>query len=435
MRLRSALWSFVLVALAVVPVTAQSADVEARREQIVSIAEAYASHPWRASADNTLHGEDADGVHVDTPDVSAREDGFHADGRLNIGVPYKWGGFHSLEQFDEGVADGLPAGQLTDGVKLDASSQALGVDCSGFVARCWQLPTKQSTRSLGRLCFELDSYDELLPGDLINKFDAHAMVFVDFVDETKTEVRVIEATLPKVLENTYPAEKLAAAGFRPFRYKPLDPRWVDVRLDVDAPLLATHGQQGTWIPAEVPPAGEPVVVDGLSDARAGDWTRYRFGNAGSDVGMDVTRAVSAVGADGIQLQSTSAFGDGELQTLEELPATADIADRLLALRDNGQAYEGLTVVSRTVTPGRWQLDDIAVPAQRLEIEVEGHVTMRSQAVPFRLSLDAIVSPEIPLEGVISLEQAATYVIEGEELTLFTVFALQACGRGEETAAG
>ena len=163
------------------------------RDQTIEIAEAYASMEWTPDYRHSHHGHDSHAVTVHTPDRHFRragiKTGYWEAGEVQKGMPYKWGGFSSLADFDAGVEAGMLAGQLTDGKKLDASRHAVRVDCSGFVARAWNLPFKQSTRSLGRLCYELGSYDELHPGDLINKFDAHAMLFVAFEGDDRSRVR------------------------------------------------------------------------------------------------------------------------------------------------------------------------------------------------------------------------------------------------------
>ncbi len=96
-------------------------------------------------ARNILHGPDANGVEVNTPDVSYKppsgRDGWWVPGAVNKGIPYKWGGFDDPESFDQGVANGLAAGDAATPAKRKAdnaavSAHAAGVDCSGFVSRC-----------------------------------------------------------------------------------------------------------------------------------------------------------------------------------------------------------------------------------------------------------------------------------------------------------
>lgn len=400
------------------------------RGAILAIAESYAQHEWSASESNRLHGPDDDGIHVDTPDDSHRDDGWHADGQLNVGVPYKWGGFSTLAQFDRAVAAGSPAGQLTDGVNLDASALAVGVDCSGFVARCWQLPVKQSTRSLARLCYELPGYASLLAGDLINKFDAHAMVFKEFADHGHTKVRVIEAAFPKVKETVYTVSQLEGAGFLTYRYKPLDPRWIDVAVGQADVSLERGPDSGRFVP-DGEPCSMDVLTDQLGSSQRGDWGRYEVGGAEGSGTMDMLRIVARTDALGIVLQCSSTVGEQRLQTQELRAADLSVIERWSALRDDGQPLdEDLQVDASHIASGVWQRDDGGeIPVYRVSASLRGSFTARTNRIPFTLELEAIVSPALPLEGLLRLEEITTYEIGDTRPVGVRTYALITAGRG------
>src|SRR5262245_58797475 len=200
-------------------------DTQARRAAILAVARSYVAHQWRASEANVFHGLDAEGVRVDTPDGGYVKDGWRPDGSLNTGVPYQWGGFSSLAEFDDGVRAGQFAGHAPADERSGASYRAVGVDCSGLVSRAWDLPYKRSTATLPALCYGLASWDELLPGDIADHPNHHVMLFVEFVASDRKTLRVIEADIPAVHETTVTVEELEKVGYRPMRYKPLDPRW------------------------------------------------------------------------------------------------------------------------------------------------------------------------------------------------------------------
>ena len=231
-----------------------------------------------------MHGE-RDGVRIDTPDVSFDPKGWKP-GEDNVGMPYCWGGFTSLAEFEEQLAQPLFAGHVPLRGNARGSNNTVGVDCSGYVSRCWGLPTKQSTRSLGKLCYELDDYSELLPGDIVNRFDAHVVLFAGWANDERTAMNVLEAARLRVKRSTYTVDKLRKNNFRPMRYKLLDERWqpmpepspdADTLIPLDAPreFVASTGQPQTT-------STEPSV-DPLPDAlragatRAGDWARYGNG--------------------------------------------------------------------------------------------------------------------------------------------------------------
>ena len=139
------------------------------RDAVIATAERYRWHIWMPTIRNVFHGQDKTGLQVDTPDINFRPPGklggYWVPGQLNIGVPYKWGGFDSIADCDEGVKNGKYAGDLItkgrDGKGV--SNQAVGVDCSGFVSRCFNLPHQYSTLELPDLTVPLSSPKDLRP--------------------------------------------------------------------------------------------------------------------------------------------------------------------------------------------------------------------------------------------------------------------------------
>ncbi len=134
------------------------------RQQILDNAEPYAIHQWYCNAIN-IKDYDCGGVHVTTPSWVTVGN--------NIAVPYMWGGFSSLPQFDQGLLDGVSAGDSYTVGSGSGSSCAVGVDCSGFVSRAWGLTTKYGTSTLPNISTAYSSFDELLPGDIVNYAGSH----------------------------------------------------------------------------------------------------------------------------------------------------------------------------------------------------------------------------------------------------------------------
>ena len=133
---------------------------EVTREEALATGDTYVQHTWDCQSFNMTNGTVTapDGDLVTTP------------GWLSVGtmqkVPYQWGGFRSLSQFDSGIAGGGYAGDIhTSGV----TSYAYGVDCSGFVSRCWNLPYQYSTSMMPQITGQYSSWDDLLPADAIHR--------------------------------------------------------------------------------------------------------------------------------------------------------------------------------------------------------------------------------------------------------------------------
>jgi hypothetical protein len=201
------------------------------RTEVMERAEGYRTHLWLAGQDNVRHGFDRAGVRVDTPDAGYRRPGavpgWWVPGQWNEGVPYQWGGFSTLKGFDRGVARGLAAGdvytlekrRLLDGA---VTAGAVGIDCSGFVSRCWGLRRSYSTRELAGICEPVGSYEELRPGDILNTYNAHCLLFGGWVDEGRERLWAYETGIPphwKVIRHRPTVASLKASGFVPLRYR------------------------------------------------------------------------------------------------------------------------------------------------------------------------------------------------------------------------
>jgi hypothetical protein len=198
------------------------------RAEVIAVARSYAEFQWEGRAANVRNGPDSAGITVVTPSVAAGEEarpGYWMVGQTNAGMPYKWGGFDTTASFAAGVRDGKAAGDLYNPgkrAKADAavSSDAVGVDCSGFISRCWKLPKKYGTSTLTDLCTVLRSPAELKPGDVMNYAGGHVVLFVRWLDEEKDHAAFYEAEpYSKVRLLEHSTKELFADGFKPLRYK------------------------------------------------------------------------------------------------------------------------------------------------------------------------------------------------------------------------
>jgi hypothetical protein len=197
------------------------------RAEVLKIAQAYCDYRWQASDKNVKQGKDVDGVEVHTPNrvETSGDPNLWLAGAENVGMPYKWGGFDSLESFEAGIKKGKAAGDIYSPEKRKlggaaVSSNAVGIDCSGFISRCWKLPSKQSTNSLPGLCTKLASIGDLKPGDIMDDAGGHVILFAKWLDGTKTKAQFYESSpYCKVISSSYDVTGLAPMGFQPLRYK------------------------------------------------------------------------------------------------------------------------------------------------------------------------------------------------------------------------
>ena len=199
------------------------------RAEALRIAESYVQHHWEASARNVLHGKDKKGVEVHTPD----REGGHGNpldecwriNEENIGVAYKWGGDDTPASFSAGIRAGKAGGDVytPDKRRLDdaaVSDAAVGIDCSGFICRCWKTSKRYSTSSLADVCIKLHSPAELQPADIMNTRRGHVLMFVKWLDEEKKRPLFYEAApFSKTRASERDVDEMVSDGFVPMRYR------------------------------------------------------------------------------------------------------------------------------------------------------------------------------------------------------------------------
>jgi len=204
---------------------------QVRRAEVIATAQSYLTLKWKPSRANAFHGLDSNGVQVDTPDISFSRPGIRPGwwipGRQNTGMPYMWGGFSNPEEFRAGLKRGRYAGDVYTAEKRrqgnDAvSKEAVGIDCSGLISRCWKLERAYDTKELASLCTVLASFDDLKAGDILNVANDHVLLFREINLADRSRILAYEAGSPpswKVLLNDIPTSMLKERGYVPLRYR------------------------------------------------------------------------------------------------------------------------------------------------------------------------------------------------------------------------
>ena len=201
------------------------------RAEVQQIADAYATLRWNGERRMRMHGNDPQGLRVDTPDA-AHDD---LDWRFwwtlggNMGMPYKWGGFDTPKEFLHRLHNDATvyAGDYASPTKIaggdDAVSRyAAGIDCSGFVSRCWRLERPYSTRELAALCRPLGSVDELMPGDIMLLPGVHVWLFLRWEEADHRHMVIVESGgVPewKCAYKSVDTQHFLDEGYRPYRYR------------------------------------------------------------------------------------------------------------------------------------------------------------------------------------------------------------------------
>lgn len=202
-----------------------TASASVTRSEALVIAEAYRDLTWTAQAGNIS----ADTVVVGDGHIIRTPDWVAPAGGARTSVPYKWGGFTSLDSFAaQQLANKYTGSDYTSDVSW-SDNYCVGVDCSGFVSRCWRRSAKEGTTTLPTISNTLASFDDLKTGDIVNLAGSHVRLF--WKKEENGTYTMIEAmgTYWRVMTRNYTAAALAA--YTPLRYKNMT--------EVEAPVLVS----------------------------------------------------------------------------------------------------------------------------------------------------------------------------------------------------
>ena len=157
----SHLTAFMLVCVFIVSLPALSIE---RSESYVKALE-YVDHEWECTNDNIV------GAACSPGDGYSGSDFCTSPGTY-VGLPYDWGGYMTLETFDQGIAEGRGAGcHSSDGI-LDCT---VGVDCSGYVSQLWQCG-HNTTSSLSNVSSAIDPRDMWMM-DAYNDAGSHVIAW------------------------------------------------------------------------------------------------------------------------------------------------------------------------------------------------------------------------------------------------------------------
>lgn len=188
---------------------------------VVETALLYAEHEWYPTKKNVMHGVDENGRYVDTPDVTWKGEvlncGWWKPDEKNKGVAYGWGNASSIEEFDQGIADGKYAGNVPEDISRYGSWNTVGVDCSGLLTVCWRLPKKIAARDIPNIADVID-ISEIKQGDVFAIY-SHVMIFKEFIDDEKSQVRIIDSTRStgKVSQREFFVSDLLEEGYLVYR--------------------------------------------------------------------------------------------------------------------------------------------------------------------------------------------------------------------------
>ena len=194
-------------------------------DEAIATAYRYTQVQWMPEPRHVRHGVDSQGIMVHTPDLTLAQRGWWQPGVAAQSMPYQWGGFDTPESFLQKIAAGKKAGDVADAAKrklgdAGASAESCGIDCSGFVSRCWNLKRSVATRDLHQICEPLSSWQDLRAGDILLN-DKHVVLFVNWKVPGKELTAYEAGPFPvwKVSACGLYQDKLLKEGYAPWRYR------------------------------------------------------------------------------------------------------------------------------------------------------------------------------------------------------------------------
>lgn len=150
-------------------------------------------------------------------------------GSIVSAPPYKWGGSNSLAHFSQSIRDGAVAGDVCTCRCTRGSSCTLqdwcidpattGFDCSGFVSNVWQI-NYHSTVSLHKMAKPIH-WQDLKPGDILNKPGRHVRLFMGFSGENATQFSIMESSIECGGVCAHEMHISLLKGYIPYRHKDL----------------------------------------------------------------------------------------------------------------------------------------------------------------------------------------------------------------------
>lgn len=194
------------------------------RDEVMAMAYRYTQVSWLPQKANLRHGPDSRGIEVHTPDASIPRGWWQPDVPAK-GMPYQWGGFDTPESFLRKLSAGYKAGDIGSPRKRQlgdagTSTESCGIDCSGFVSRCWKLPRPYSTQELPSISIPLESWLQLRPGDILLNHQ-HVLLFAGWQDDARSIIAYEAGPYPvwRVNAAGIPVENLRREDYAPWRYR------------------------------------------------------------------------------------------------------------------------------------------------------------------------------------------------------------------------
>lgn len=129
------------------------------RSEVLARAKAFAYHPWTCTEQNLVAS------------CNGAYQSVYVPGDY-VGLPYDWGGYMTLFDFDQGILGGKGAGSYPEDGILSCT---VGLDCSGFVSKAFGAG-HHTTSNMANIATAV-SVGDLLAGDIFNQAGYHVAMY------------------------------------------------------------------------------------------------------------------------------------------------------------------------------------------------------------------------------------------------------------------
>ncbi len=190
--------------------------------QVVANAESYLNHNWTCTSANIWDNVTCSGTKVvNTP--------FWVTPGSHTALPYCWGGNSTLSDFDSYLTQNRSAGDDVTTVGAEPSC-SVGVDCSGFVSRCYGLSSHYSTSMIGSGNYSIFGFhassSDVVVGDMWNKPGSHVRLVTEVnpngsysvIESGSGTGNVGSPGLWRVFSWSYTLTELSGNGYNPQYY-------------------------------------------------------------------------------------------------------------------------------------------------------------------------------------------------------------------------
>lgn len=146
--------------------TVLACDGTISRNTVWNTARSYITHSWYCNSSN-YYGSGCSG--------RTRPPYLPGPNQWVTSLPYQWGGFDTVNGFDSKMGQNAAAGDA-DGNSCSCPAGVGGVDCSGYVSRCWDLCWHHATWQLPDVSDPICDPDYLHRADILDKPHHHVVL-------------------------------------------------------------------------------------------------------------------------------------------------------------------------------------------------------------------------------------------------------------------